>query len=518
MNESQHKTINKGSDIKLNVKSIFVDFSHNYVYEGPCRFGQGDSLTPEYDKMLNGEIYKGFLATVKANMPDFVNLLEPIRVTQYSDDWRMHEDDMQKMLKNNDEADLILWTSSGRDNQVIIEFARRSKKPIAFYNEVMFALSCDIASLKARNLEVYPFYDWDKSRKYLKALHIKKILQNTRALAISRNSTDTSPVSAQDGFLSLEKVTDTFGTFFSTQNMHEYIDQLTNREADTNPTMPGRVQQNINDEDMIEINRIADELIDGAVECDMDREYVVNSVKVYYLTKKLLAHSDCNAFTAPCPDMCSTRRLDQEKCTLCLTHSLLEEEGIPSACEADFSILLSKVILQNLAGKSTYMGNTAWLRIVDGKLTAPDFSAVTDEEFEKIKDIPNLAVTLHSVANRKLKGYDKPLDEYALRSFAFSGWGATMRYDFSKDIDTPVTLLRINPSCDKIFVVSGKVKGQFGYTRQNCSTAILYQVNDVKDMFEKTFEFGSHMALVYGDYVEDLKLIGQVLGLEVVTA
>ena len=518
MNERRYKTIHRGSEVKLNVRPIFVDFTHDYVYEGPCRFGKGDSLTPEFDKMLNGEISKGFHATVKANMPDFVNLLEPIRVKQYSDDWRMHEDDMQEMLRSSEEADLILWTSSGRDLQVLIEFARRSKKPIAFYNEVMFALSCDIAALRARNLEVYPFYDWDESNKILKSLHIRKILQNTRALVINRNSTDTSPVSAQDGFLSLEKVTETFGTHFSVQNVHEYLDQLTNREPDTNPTMPGRIQQNINDEDMIEINRITDELISGAVECDMDREDVVHSVKAYYLTKKLLAHSDCNAFTAPCPDMCSTCRLNQEKCTLCLTHSLLEEEGIPSACEADFSILLSKVILQNLAGKATYMGNTAWLRIVDGKLTAPDFSAVTEEEFEKIKDIPNLAVTLHSVANRKLKGYDKPMEEYALRSFAFSGWGVTMRYDFSKDMDMPVTLLRINPTCDKILVVSGKVKGQFGYKRQNCSTAVLYQVEDVKDMYEKTFNFGSHMALVYGDYTEDLKLLGEILGLEVVTA
>ena len=63
-------SIKKGVDLKLNVKPVFVDFTHEYVYEGPCRFGQGDALTPEYDRFLNGEIYKGFVADARAHMPE----------------------------------------------------------------------------------------------------------------------------------------------------------------------------------------------------------------------------------------------------------------------------------------------------------------------------------------------------------------------------------------------------------------------------------------------------------------
>ena len=116
-------------------------------------------------------------------------------------------------------------------------------------------------------------------------------------------------------------------------------------------------------------------------------------------------------------------------------------------------------------------------------------------------------VTLHSVANRKLKGYDKPDENYALRSFTFSGWGATMRYDFSKDLDQTVTVVRIDPTCEKMLVIRGKIKGQFGYGRQNCSTAVIYQVEDAQSAYEKTFDFGSHMALVYGDYTKELEMV-----------
>lgn len=507
----------RGIDIKLNVKPVFIDFSHDYVYEGPCRFGQGDALTPEYDRFVNGEIFKSFISAARANMPDCVHLMEPVRVKNYTDEFIVCEEDMQALLKP-DETDVYLLTSSGRGCQVFIEFARRCKKPIIYYNEVLFAVTTDVASMRARGLEVYPVYDWNLGKRTFKALQVRKALRESRALLINRFATDFSPVSAQDGFISLEKVTQKLGFKFNVMDLHEYLDQLTVDRADTNPTTPGRHQQNLTHEDMEAVEKITDELINNAVECDMKREDILPSVKAYYLTKKLLKYRGCNAFSAPCPDMCSTRRLNEERCTLCLTHSLLEEQGIPSACEIDLSVLVCKIILESLTHQATYMGNTCWLRIVDGKLTAPDFNSVLPEEFDAIKDIPNLAVTLHSVANRHLKGYDTPAEDYALRSFAFSGWGATMRYDFSKDKDQDVTVVRIDPMCEKMLIAHGKIKGQFGYKRQNCSTAIIYQVEDAQKFYEKTFDFGSHMALVYGDYVEDLKEVAKVLGLEVVLA
>lgn len=510
-------SIIKGIDTKLNVKPIFIDFTHEYVYEGPCRFGQGESLTPEFDRFLNGEIYNGFIQTAKNHMPDCVHLMEPVRVKNYTDAFNVSEDDMRLLLKE-DETDIYLLSSSGRATQVFVEFARRCHKPIAYYNDVLFAVTTDVTAMRVRHCEVYPVYDGNKAPTLFKALKVRKALARTRALIINRFAADVSPVSAQDGFLSLEKVREKLNVNFNVMDVHEYLDQLTIRPADENPTLPGRAVQNITEEDMAVINQLTDTLIQDAVACDMERNYVSNSVRAYYLTKKLLNHRDCNAFSAPCPDMCSTRRLNQEKCTLCLTHSLLEEEGIPSACEVDLNILMCKIILENLTKKATYMGNTCWLRIVDGQITAPDFNSVTPDEFDQIKDIPNLAVTLHSVANRKLKGYDQPEESYALRSFAFSGWGATMRYDFSKDLDQPVTVIRIDPTCEKMLVLRGKIKGQFGYQRQNCSTAVVYQVDDAQAFYEKTFDFGSHMALVYGDYAEDLKTVCKVLGLEYVLA
>lgn len=508
----------KGSEIKLNVRPLFIEFNHDYVYEGPCRFGKGDTLEPAYDRMVSGEIYKNFVRLLEAKIPPEVNLMEPVRLQSYTDEFKVSEEDVQKALAGNDQVDLYLVSTSGRANRVTTEIARRSKKPVAFYSAVLMAVTTNIAALHARGLEAYPVYDWADFGRTLKALRIRKILANTRMLVLNRFASDVSPVSAQDCFLSLEEVSRKLDVQYHFLNVHEFLDQLHVCPPDENPTTPGRVQNNITEADEAEIWAITDRLIAGADECVMDREMVFRSVRAYYLTQKLLKHWDCNAFTAPCPDMCSTRRLNQEKCTLCLTHSLNEENGIPSACEFDMNALLSKLILQNLSGKATYMGNTCLLPIEDGKINVPDFAYVSQEEIDKLCGLDNLIVTLHSVANRRLKGYAEPQEHYSIRPFAHSGWGATIRYDFSKDLDMPVTLLRIDPTCSKMLVAASKVKGQFGLKNNNCTTALVQQTADAKDFFEKQLEFGSHMAVVYGDYVEELKAVGKVLGLEVVCA
>ena len=97
-----------------------------------------------------------------------------------------------------------------------------------------------------------------------------------------------------------------------------FSDQTQMVDPSTNPTLPGRIGDNINEDDAKAIREIARDLVRGAEICDVDEEFVFNSVKANYLAKKLMAKLDCNAFTAPCPDMCATRRLNEEQFTLCL--------------------------------------------------------------------------------------------------------------------------------------------------------------------------------------------------------
>ena len=249
----------------------------------------------------------------------------------------------------------------------------------------------------------------------------------------------------------------------------------------------------------------------------MERDAIVDTFKAYVLVQKLMKYYDCNAFTIPCADLCTTRRANEERITFCLTHSLNIENGIPSACDLDFNSLVTQAVLQNLSGKSVYMGNANVMSLEDGYL--PEiFGAFNDETISVLKDKTNLYSIFHSTPTRKFDGLDKPLKEYAIDSFAYSGFGATVRYDFMQDEGQEITICRIDPAGKKMLAAKGTIVLSAGFEGRSCGQGLIFRVADNKDLFYKQIEFGCHLTIVYGDYIEDLKKFGEVTGIEIVTA
>ena len=97
--------IEKITDVKLNVRPVFIGLVHQYYYEGPCRFGKGEELEKDYDVFMNSELYRQFQKDVAENMPlDAVNMMEPIYVER--DDWFLTDEDMfRTMAKDIDQVD-----------------------------------------------------------------------------------------------------------------------------------------------------------------------------------------------------------------------------------------------------------------------------------------------------------------------------------------------------------------------------------------------------------------------------
>ena len=103
--------IEKITDVKLNVRPVFIGLVHQYYYEGPCRFGKGEELEKDYDVFMNSELYRQFQKDVAENMPlDAVNMMEPIYVER--DDWFLTDEDMfRTMAKDIDQVDYYLFPS-----------------------------------------------------------------------------------------------------------------------------------------------------------------------------------------------------------------------------------------------------------------------------------------------------------------------------------------------------------------------------------------------------------------------
>jgi hypothetical protein len=514
-------SIRRTLDVKLNVKPVFVALYHDYVFEGPCRFGSGAELTRDSDQKLNQKIYANFLADIATYVADEVNLLEPVFIER-NEEFSVTDEMLARAAGQVEEVDIYLFGQAGRGFDLIIEFAQRYKKPVMFAENPLH-ITCTAAPILARGLEAYPAMNWEDTAEKLKLLRVRKALQQTKVLLAPRGNSNIS-LSALDSFLSLEKVTDILGVKFRYVDLHELLDQTRLTPADSNPNTPGIRGLNPTDTEMKEINALTDRTMADAVECDMTREGVQRSVMAYATVKKFLQHNECNAFSMPCPDACATRRMNEEKITPCFIHSMLNEDGVPSACEYDIPALLSMVILMNLANAAPYMGNTFPTPLKNGKRTnlRPVFFRADQSQQKDIPELgdkDNVMLTFHSVPNRKMKGFDSPAESYALRAFARDAeFGATIRYDFKKDIGQTISMCRIDPTCSKLFVARGKIVGGVGYSDKNCSEGVFFTVENDKDFFNKQVFFGNHIPLVYGDYFDSLQEFGQLLGLDVVTA
>ncbi|MBR3244908.1 MAG: fucose isomerase [Parasporobacterium sp.] len=507
----------------LKCRLVFFDIVHELPYEGPCRFGKGKELEREFDEMINNEAFKGVQMGINFNLPENVEMLEPKRYINHTENWRISEEEMEKLCVGSEETDVYLVSTTGRTGEMIVEFAQMVKKPVIFVGND-YGATINTSAMLARGIETYSMLSWEQFKKTLRVLRARKALANTRVLCVSRFGHDYSLHDSNDSFISLDKVTEVLGTKFRFANLHEVIDQIQEIDPTTNYTTPGRQQLNINADDMVKVNEVIDDLMNNADPCAMERENMLPSVKMYQLVQKLLGANECNAFTANCPDACSTCRINKERFTFCISHSLNNEKGIPSACEYDIAAVVSKAALQAMSGTASYMGNTAVLTLPDGTLTEDGFvqhfskDHVGPEKWDALRGTPNIVMTQHSVGNRKMKGFDEEGARFSVRPFAYSGFGVTMRRDFDKDAGQVITMCRFSPNCDKLMISKGTLTGGFGYEMDNCTHGALFQVADTQKFYDAQLQVGEHIPLVYGDCTEILKKYGEICGLEVIEA
>lgn len=500
--------IRKAIDVKLNVRPVTISLYHNYVFEGPCRFEKGERLKKEYDLIVNAKGHENFIEEIQALLPEEeVNLLSPLHIQQ-DESFIINEDHLAELARDIHNVDLYLFNVMSVSD-LLLEFAYRYKRPMVVMHPILNTGTT--AAMLARGIEIHPCETLADAVELMKILRVRKALAETKVLMFNRLNSTNAP-GMIDSFISLDEVTAKLGTRFRYFNIHEFMDQTHNVPCDTNSTTPGRHETNITDEDEAEIKKMTDEFMDGAIECHMKPEDIFPSMRAHYLINKLLSKLDCNAFTAPCFDICATRRFNEERFTFCLNHSMNNEKGISSACEYDVCALLSMVVLSNFAKAPAYMGNT-----VPNPLKLGVMSSAKDIDPDLI-DMENLVLTFHAVPNRKLKGYNMKDAPYSIRSFAHSGWGATIRYDFARDKGQKITMCRLDPSCKKIFVAEGTIVGGTGYNNVNCTEGVFFQVKDSRDFFQKISQVGNHIPLVYGEYFNEVKKLGKVLGLEVIAA
>lgn len=499
--------IKKTIDEKLKVKAIFLNLEHegpnpeqaedinvNSAYEGPCRLGEGEQLTNEFDRKSGMEKFKAYKATLDT-YPDFVEFVNP-EYTYWTDGFNYKHEQYNAMKKDLDECDFLL--SEGVLNYYpTLQMAKEA----GIASGATGCCSSDYAAgARLEGMEAYSYIDHEHVKKHFGLLRTKKALHKTRVLYVLKDTVIPFGSQSQIDPGVLNRANPNLGVevrFVNWQELRQVCENLTPEQAE-------------------EAQAKAKELLEGATKSSMTEENIVYSCNLYVAVKSLMEKYGCNAFTMPCHEVCATRAFnDVLKFTPCLCHSLLKEDGIPSACELDLNALLSIDIMMNLTGKAPMMGNSGPFFLPD-KL---DFSVPNGLPIiPEIEGVDNLYYTFHAVQTRKMRGINEPSNSYQINSFTHAGWGATISHDFNEDKGETITLMRFSPDAKKMLVIKGEIVAGAGLDDTGCAIGLYWKCADSYDTFQKQCNFGHHLTWVYGDYVRDLKELGEMLGVEVVTA
>ncbi|MGC9349564.1 MAG: hypothetical protein ACP5JG_15610 [Anaerolineae bacterium] len=468
---------------KIGVKFVVNGILHEEAYEGSCRHGDLKELTYEAEQQQLDEALARHKRAIAAHaFPPPVFVLDPVTTHLYVEkgnpDIMLTADQLQQLAEDDPQTDVYVVLGGGLPQYTALAIAERYRKPVVLLNASGWAVDAP-AGIRAQGLEGYYVQNWQQLDQILRVVAARKMVQRTRILGVT-NFPDRAPRGVISAITDFNKLRTAYGIGYQNMNYRSFfgmMDELVDDPA---------VQD--------EAGAIADKLIDAATRNAMTRDDIVNTVLFYLAAKNVMAAYDCNAFMIECFELCSSMIPWERRFTPCLTHALLKDGGYPSACEHDASALFAMMVEMYLSRKAVYMGN-------------PDV------------DIDANTLTIHhSVASLKLTGIEGPDTPFGIENFTQDGFGVTLRHDFNQDKGEAVTVARFDPTGTKLLVTSGIIVSGGGLEGQGCAQSVTCSIADGKGFLREQQNFGHHLALVLGDYMDDITLLGELMGFDVIVA
>jgi len=238
--------------------------------------------------------------------------------------------------------------------------------------------------------------------------------------------------------------------------------------------------------DVGEAEKVADLVISKASEIvEPSRNDIVKAARMYIALRDALRDYKANALAIDCLDFIVR---DLIPITPCLALSMLNDQGVPAACEADLDSLLTMVILRMLYDKPSFISDPV-----------PDFKN-------------NVIIHAHCTSATKMRGFVEIGEKYALRNHSETLSGVSIQVYMSKNVT--VTVGKIVLWGNMVLAHKGTIVDNIRSER-GCRTKFAVKVKDVRK-FVENFKGGLHRVVVYGDYLEDLEDLAKLMGLRYV--
>ncbi len=450
----------KAMDTKLVVRPIIGCLTHTHFWEGPCRAGHREDMTPEAETAAADKAYEDAVELLKG-ATDEIDFL-PAVDARYNETFVVPDSVWNQIDEDVDKVDFFLCMNWR------IPKLERYRKPVVILqngNEgIDFAAYC-------RNIgvEAYVCMDLKDLNEIAHLLWVRKAIRNTRALVLTAGSLPTF------GIQSLIRDPEVLRTRYGLEviklpfrNIFKYMDQITDEEA----------------------RPIADRIIAGSSDTKVNKDWFLNDIKYYLAAKKMMEDYGCNAFSTACHELCTSEIPQNRKFTPCMCHSLMKDDGIPSFCEEDLNAMMAMCVMQYIANRPAFMGN-------------PNME--TDEMIRLHHAVP----ALH------MNGYGTKAMKYKLWAFTGQGFGGKLQVDFAENAKNEVTLGRFNPAGDTMCVTVGNVL-KTEYDDVYCSPYYFIQMDDARHFMHTLAGFGHHQVLIFGDYSKQIKELSEIMNFKVV--
>jgi L-fucose isomerase-like protein len=238
-----------------------------------------------------------------------------------------------------------------------------------------------------------------------------------------------------------------------------------------------------------EARRLASELVSRVGASDVAFDTIAEQYRLYLGAKSLVEAGGMDGFSARCwPEL-----RDRYKSPICLTMAELSESGVPTACEADLTALVTTYVLTKLTGQPSYsLEVTAYLE---------------QENALQLAHCGSAAISLAADPRRAV-----------VRSHLRAGTGALVEFGLKPGTVTIAKILRPFDDSIRMFVGRGEVIPTPGEVRGSVATIRVEPSMDefLDAMLQNAVEH--HLVIAYGDWTEDLAQFAKLAGIEWIDA
>jgi len=241
----------------------------------------------------------------------------------------------------------------------------------------------------------------------------------------------------------------------------------------------------LSDSDEAEADGLAHDLMGHSLApqaSTIDQAKVRKATRLYMAMRAILIERRVDAVTIAGGPFYSDKSLPLP----CVPLMLLQEDGVPAACQGDIDALLTMILLKRASGWSSFMG---------GAYEADGCLRIT-----------------HCALSRRTGGWAAPLLPYRVADYHGERDSPTVHTEVS--VGQAVTIARLTRNLEGLILARGVVLENADLPR-HCRNTLVVQVPDLPALMTAIKGIQYHLVIAWGDYTAQLAALAHRAGMRI---